>query len=408
MKDKIILVSDRIAEYALYLLIFVLPFANAGIEIFFTIAFLAWLTKRISAHGLKNLFPTTPLNKALLAFVLANFIAVIMSTNFKESIKPFFTKLLENLLLFFIITDTINTKRRLKNLFGYLIFSILLVSADATVQYFRGVDFLRAYPITDRLRACFRSPNEFASWLSMMIFIVLGIFMLGPKRKYFLGRIELGILLLFLIFLLELSYSRGAWLGSSIGLVIFIGYNIIRLPKNRKTAVLLFIPIFVATIFYLMPFTVKSRIYSIGIIEGNGPILFRYELWKEALSIIKDFPLFGAGFNTYMKTSANYSSISGGQGMSYTHNSYLQMAAETGLIGLICFFWVLFRFFMLSLRALLNNESEFSKLFLCFLVGILGFLIHAFFDTHLYSLKLMVLFWYMLGLTIAVIKLETK
>jgi len=34
--------------------------------------------------------------------------------------------------------------------------------------------------------------------------------------------------------------------------------------------------------------------------------------------------------------------------------------------------------------------------------------VHAFFDNHLYALQLVVLFWFMLGLTVAVIKMENK
>jgi len=38
--------------------------------------------------------------------------------------------------------------------------------------------------------------------------------------------------------------------------------------------------------------------------------------------------------------------------------------------------------------------------------GVVGFLTHAFFDNHLYSLQLVVLFWFLLGLTQAAANLK--
>ena len=82
-----------------------------------------------------------------------------------------------------------------------------------------------------------------------------------------------------------------------------------------------------------------------------------------------------------------------------------EMAAETGLFGLFAFFWILLIFFKIGLGYLSRKKDY---LVLGFLSGILAFLVHAFFDTHLYSLQLVVLFWFMFGLTAAVIKLGQK
>jgi len=112
--------------------------------------------------------------------------------------------------------------------------------------------------------------------------------------------------------------------------------------------------------------------------------------------------LTGCGLNTYSEVAKNYKSFEGG-GI-YPHNSYLQKAAEIGLLGIFAFIGILFIFFKTALRYL-NQKRDFLVLGL--LSGILAFLVHAFFDTHLYSLQLVVLFWYMLGLTIAVIKFKT-
>jgi len=123
--------------------------------------------------------------------------------------------------------------------------------------------------------------------------------------------------------------------------------------------------------------------------------------WKEALKIIKDHPLAGCGLNTYSKVALNYKSFDWG-GI-YPHNSYLQMIAEIGLFGGGAFFGLLYIFFKICLRHLTGKNG---RLVLGLMSGVLAFLIHAFFDTHFYSLQLVILFWFMFGLTVSVINLD--
>lgn len=173
-------------------------------------------------------------------------------------------------------------------------------------------------------------------------------------------------------------------------------------------------------IFLILPQPIKAKVSAIGRIDfksgatvnariksiaktGEGSTPIRFNLWREALRITRDYPLTGCGLNTYSIVARDYKSFDWG-GV-YPHNSYLQMAAETGLFGLFAFFWVLFTFFKTGLQYL-NQKRDYLVLGL--LAGILAFLVHAFFDTHLYSLQLVVLFWYMLGLTVAVIHLNSK
>lgn len=419
MKNKIILVSDRIVEYFLYMIIFFMPFSNAGIEICFGFAFLAWIINkatRLRVRPRTRLLPFTELNKPLLAFVLANVAAVIMSVNFSSSIRPFFSKTLEYLIIFFMVVDTINTKKRIRNVFAVVILSAFFISIDAGVQYFRGVDFLRGYSMCgQRLIASFRNPNDFGGWLVMVVFIILGLFSCRQMNKSILRKSGLGILVFTLLWCLGLSYSRGAWIGFFAGLIIFTVYKVIKLPKRKKVLSFLIIIVFAVGIFFLLPSTMKERIESMGVIEGSS--LFRLGLWQEALGIIKDFPVFGAGLNTYMEVSSEYSVPGGGRGMYYPHNAYLHIAAEIGLVGLACFLWLLFRFYRLMFRGL--KERRDSPLpstslgtgwgqSLGLLAGISAFLVHSFFETNFYSLRLAILFWFMLGLGVSVVKADNS
>jgi O-antigen ligase len=404
MKNKIILVSDRITEYFLYLLIFFVSFSQAGVEVCFAFAFSAWIIKRVlncKAKGLSDFLPSSGINKPLLAFILANLIAVIVSVNFKASLRPFFSKVLEYIIIFFMVADTINTKKRIRNLLIVIVFSAVLISLDAGVQYFRGVDFLRGYIMGgqghNRLRASFIGPNDFACWLITVICILTGLLLSRYLMRSLVKRLGLSILIFCLLICIGLTYSRAAWLGLAVGLMIIAWYRIKRLSKRTRVLSVLLISVLIVGTFSFLPVRMKERA---GYINSS-----RFLRWGQGLSMLKDYPVFGTGLSTYMQISSKYPIMVRGQGEFYPHNSYLHMAVETGLLGLLCFLLILVSGYRLIIKALRKTDNP---LLLGLMGGISAFLVHSFFETNLYSLQLAVLFWFMFGLALAIVNLLNR
>ena len=419
-KDKIFLYCDLVIITFLCFLIFCLPFSIAGIESFVWPAIFIFILKRVlgySGGSSWKMLPKTELNKVLGIFIVINALSMIFSANPGLSSRAFFGKELKFLAIYFMLVEVINNKRRLKIVLITIIASVVLILADAGTQYFRGVDFIRGYPL-NRLAASFLTANGFASWLIVIIPLFLGLLMAGKTIGKGLKALLLILILLLIVCLLA-TYARGAWLGFIIGIFLMVGYVFKKFTLKIKL-LCLFAGVGLLVAFSVFPQSLLSKVKACGRInfklsetvntrikstmkteEGSTPI--RLKLWKEALRITRDYPLLGCGLNNYSKVGPKYKSFDWG-GV-YPHNSYLQMSAETGLLGLFAFLWVLFLFFKTGLRYF-NQRKDF--LVLGFLSGILAFLVHAFFDTHLYSLQLVVLFWFMLGLTMAVIKLEPK
>ena len=418
MNDKAVRICDQTIAYCLCFLIFCLPFAKAGIGIFTAFAFLLWILKRILGYrtnGLWGMIPKTELNRALGIFILINVISVIFSVDYGLSLRGFFCKELKFIVIFFMVIEVINSKQRLRYVLITTIASAALMVADAGVQYFRGADFLRGY-YGARLSASFSAANLFAGWLIVIIPLFLGLLATDKVRGKILKTL-LSILIILLLVCLIMTYSRGGWLGFIIGISLMFGYFFKKLSSKTRLSCLL-ICVSLLTLFLVLPQSLRNKVTAIGNIDlkysmtinerikltlknnvNDFPV--RLNLWKESLRIIKGYPFVGCGLNTYSKVARDYKSFEHG-GM-YPHNCYLQRAAETGLLGLFTFLWVLFIFFKTGLRHLKKRRDA---LVLGLLSGILAFLVQAFFDTHLYSLQLVVLFWFMLGLTIAVIKLE--
>ena len=417
--DKIILYCDRAIVACLCLLIFCLPFAKAGVETFVWLAIFLWILKRVlgyRAKALWGMFPKTELNKALGVFIAVNAISTIFSVNLGLSLRGFFGKELKFMAIYFMLVEVINSRERLINILISIIASAVLITADAAIQYFSGEDLLRGYQF-EKFTASFASSNGFAGWLIVIILLFLGMLtvdrIIGKKLK-----VLLPILIILLLSCLLMTYSYGAWLGFSIGIFLMACY-IIKNSILKIKILCLSVGICLVAIFLFIPQPIKAKVKAMGRINfkfvqtinekiksivktKEGSILIRVDLWKESLMIIRDYPLTGCGLNTYSIVARRYKTFEGG-GI-YPHNSFLQMAAETGLLGLTAFLWILFIFFKMGVQRL-NKKN--NTLMLGLLAGILAFLVHSFFDTHLYALQLVVLFWFILGLTVAVIKLES-
>jgi O-antigen ligase len=128
---------------------------------------------------------------------------------------------------------------------------------------------------------------------------------------------------------------------------------------------------------------------------GSG----RFTFWKKAISIVRSSPVWGTGLNTYTRVLMRNPDRGTWW---YAHNSYLQMAAETGMLGLAAFLWMLF----VLLRHGVYYCQQIKDLWLLtFLQGtmtcLIGFLVQSFFDNTFYTVQLSVLMWLIFGLMVA-------
>lgn len=124
---------------------------------------------------------------------------------------------------------------------------------------------------------------------------------------------------------LMLTFSRGAYLGFLVGLVF------LAVVKERKLLLLL-IP-FLLTWQVFVPPSVKERVsttYDESSHELESSAAERVTIWQDAVELIPQYPLFGTGFATYayMHRVSMYAD---------THNYYLKVLVETGLLGLLLF-----------------------------------------------------------------------
>jgi len=143
------------------------------------------------------------------------------------------------------------------------------------------------------------------------------------------------------------TFSRGAYVA------LLTGWLFVGVVKNRK----LLLPLVVFAIIWtsVVPNAVRERIfmtYDPNSAELDHAAAVRVDLWSDAVNLFQENPLLGTGFHTYayMGRVGTYED---------THNIYLKILVETGVVGLLLFLWLLWRTFHAGFLLFRNAKEPF-------------------------------------------------
>ena len=389
-KNKIVLILEKTIEWSLYMMLFCLPFSKTILEIAITVALFAWIAKKILLKDFR--LKKNPLGISLFAFFAACAISMINADDKFFVLYALTTKCLKWIILYFIIIEEIDSDVKLKNLLKIALLSGVVITIDALIQYwYTHVDLLRCYPSFNYHppnHSCgfcrgvptgsFPFPNDLCAWILVILIPALTLMLFGLTGVY--ARIGLGFFSVGLLYLFYAANVRGAWLGfaSSFSLILI----------SKKAKLLL---VFVLLVLVILPFLPKEKINDIF---GASSFKDRINMWRTGGKIFLEHPVIGNGLNTFFGKFREFREDSAkGKMGSYAHNGFLQIAADTGVVGLLAFMAIIGRVFLYSFNYIKNCKDIFYRsldIGLC--GGLLAFLIHSFFDTNLQSLPLVALF----------------
>lgn len=207
---------------------------------------------------------------------------------------------------------------------------------------------------------------------------------------------------------LVLTFSRGGWIGllvAIVALLILLLYQVsVHLPPFWRTWSLPILLastslLLIAAVLFVEP--VRDRVLSIFAGRGDSSNNFRINVWAAVMEMIRDHPILGIGpgntaFNQiyplYQRPRFNALSA---------YSFVLEVAVETGLIGLACFIWLLIVTFNAGigqLRRLRSLGSREAFWLIGAIATLLGTLAHNTFDTVLYRPEVNTLWWLMVAL----------
>jgi len=200
-----------------------------------------------------------------------------------------------------------------------------------------------------------------------------------------------GLLLLVVTGCFLRTEAFAAWIGFSVGLVV---YAFCYRPMRKM--VLGSLILFVTAAALLSIYTGQMEAHLSLSYAGTSE---RIAWLKSSFMMIRDKPILGHGLNTYMATYMDYW-VGGSRTPVYAHNCYLQMAAETGFIGLVLFLGVLRGIFVRLFIGFKWQDEKGALVLLAFMVCMTSFVVQAAFDTNFYALRQAFLFWSVAGMAV--------
>ena len=380
---------DYIIEFGLYVTIFGIPISNAFTSVGMGITIAAWIVRKVLE---KKFNLNNPFFFLLVCFLFWNLLSLVNSQNMHDSLRGI-NKVIKFAVFFLAVFDTLRNEKILKRLFTVLVASSVLVCINGIFQNFYGFDFLRQHRVDmgeslRRLTASFTDPNNFGGFLVIAIPVFLALILAKvPKR------IKLFILMpavAGLMFCLYRTSSRGAWLGLAVSVLALC-------VLKKSKAVIAGLVVLALVFFIFAPGVTKDRLKSAFVVEHGNPTWERVKIWQGASNMVAAHPVLGIGVNNFVSMFPRYKPADYPDNR-YAHNSFLQMAAEVGIPGVLIFILFLFFIFKNSLGALNRSSSWIKDAGIGLWCGLLGFNVHAAVDTHLYSLVMAALFWLSAGI----------
>jgi O-antigen ligase/tetratricopeptide (TPR) repeat protein len=264
----------------------------------------------------------------------------------------------------------------------------------------------------------FVNRNHYAGLADMVLPLVLCLFIYYRPRYTYISRRDsivaffshpmtnVHVLLGFAAVLIGtsvfLSLSRGGIISLCLSVVFLIG---MKMNRNREGKGWILVVLVVVVVFYSVGWfgwdKVFQRFDSLRDSQGNISEM-RAQIWEDSLGIMKDFPLTGTGFGSFMSIYPKYRTTPSEGIVDHAHNDYIELFCDGGIIAAALFGWFLYSVLRGAYAVFLTRRDRFSiYLFIGAVTGIVSILIHSLTDFNLHIGANGLYFFFLLGLAVS-------
>ncbi len=260
-------------------------------------------------------------------FLLWAFVASFFSV-FPTLARESLIEYLKLLVILVVIVNALRTEAQLRLFLMFFLGCFVLFPVRGTLV---GGDSLGGRAVWNYIYA---NPNDLATLCLIALGIALGLAFARPAPRL----VRLGAVLsaLLLVYVIIITQSRGAF----IGLVGGMGLGLITVGLKHKVVLVVSI-VALGSLVYVLPSDVWHRVGSIDKLtstatlseaDQEGSATERFRILQTAWAVFLDRPVFGVGLGGYALANAMYDPALGARD---AHNTYLDLAAETGAVGLL-------------------------------------------------------------------------
>lgn len=338
------------------------------------------------------------MDTSIIVFMAAITLSFVLSLFPKDSLNNYIYYIITFIAVLLIINSTDN-HNKLELLVDFLVIGSFLTAIYGIYQWkVVGIevnpsltDITVNQGMSGRVFSTMGNPNVYGELLILtMPFFIVKI-LNSEKILYKLG--YLGAFLVTLVVLLKTG-SRSAWVAFAFAMGTFIFF------KNKKL-----LPVFMLLGVFMMPFLPDS-IYKrmLTIFNPNDSSLqYRKQILEPAMPMLKDYWFTGVGLgsNTFNTIYKRYKSFNL-KTVAHTHNLFLQIWLESGIIALLSFLWLGFRLVKKTTYVIRNSKNvETANIAIGGLSAIAGIVIMGFADHIWFYNRILFMFWIVAAIILA-------
>lgn len=305
---------------------------------------------------------------------------------------------LQYLLLFFLVTRLLRDEDDLKLMYRVMVVLAAAFALHGIWQFVVGVEIPSYWTdqaetaVRTRVFSIFKNPNIMGGYMVLFAPMAIGMAYASdtPAKKVFYWICGLCMCLGCLF-----TMSRGAWLALAVAAVLFA------LIVDRRLLALMAAAAVAAC---FLPF-VRSRIgylFTDAFAESNARA-GRAKRWATAFGYLDDNHAWalGLGYGMYGGAVAAQNHVNPAFEYMYVDNYYVKIIAENGIVGLTAFLSSMAGLLWGGVRSCARTANTKNKP-LCagMLAGLVGILVHSFFESLWEEPYMMALFFAVAGMLI--------
>ncbi len=315
--------------------------------------------------------------------------------------------LVKAFLFYFYAINNITTRKQMKAIITFLTIGIAIQGAIGMGQKMVGgsLGLLRLGESIKsfdnniygmgRIVGTYFSSNRYGGHLVLVLPLVINMVMnvkVIKERYIYLGVSILATAGLFF------SLSRSSWLG----LIISIIAMVLVLAKRRKISAKFMQSFMIVSILIIVLIIANWNILEYRFDRGSDGT-HRMTMIRIAINILSENPIFGVGLFNYQFHSYDLFKF-----WHPVHNTYLRLACETGIFGLILFLWFVYYALREAYRGTKIKDQFLSATALGAFGGLVAFLALVNFGPQYQHYRLKIIFWILCSLTVSIRRIRRK
>ncbi|MFN2465398.1 MAG: O-antigen ligase family protein [Candidatus Dormibacteria bacterium] len=268
----------------------------------------------------------------LALLLVAATVSVAVAPDHRAALGIWKAYFIEPALAAYIVADVFRTRADLGKLLQGFYVAGLVVSVLNTMAFLVAVGAHRPHLVEAPVVVLYLSPNATGLFLAPLMATAAALVAFGvPEER---GRGAVFFLVAFPAF--ALSFSRGAWLGLAVALVLLAAIH----PRRRVALAGVGL---VAAGALLLPPVRRRLAHEFDPHDPLNSVNTRVDLWRAVLTMMRTGrrPISGTGLSGFKAAITPFKDLSGyREDHIYGHNLFLDFWTETGLLGLIAFTWL--------------------------------------------------------------------